>query len=170
MEFALIVLPLVTLLFAIIEGGYLLRTHLSFGAAVEDSVRRASVVGDDPKADYYILQALGEDLELAPEDVRRIVIFKPSNPRQGPPSSCVAGTPSAVCNVYSGADLERDAGTFGIGGIDSHWDPTSRSIDLDNPDLIGIYVEVRHNMLTHFFGAGFDLRQVAVLPLERGTS
>jgi hypothetical protein len=169
-EFALVVLPLITLLFAIIEGGFLMRTHLSVGSATENGVREASVAGKSPTADFAILQAIRGDLTVSEDEITRVIVFKPSSIGADPAASCLAGASvPGTCNVYTGADLRRPKADFGcLSALDASWCPTTRSDRVDSPDLIGVYVEINHELLTKFFGDGVALSRVAILPIERG--
>ncbi len=163
-------LPLVTLLFGIIEGGFMMRTHLSVGTATEDGVRRASVEGKSPTADFDILQAIRADLVVSTDDVTRVIVYKPASLGADPSPSCLSGNSvPGVCNVYSGADLLVAKEDFGCkGALDSYWCPTTRSDKVESPDVIGVYVEVNHDLLTKFFGDGVTLTRVSMLPIERG--
>ena len=141
-----------TLLFGIIEGGFMMRTHLSVGTATEDGVRRASVEGKSPTADFEVLQAIRSDLVVGKDDIERVIVYKPATIGADPPASCLAGNSvPGVCNVYIGDDLLRTKDDFGCkSALDSSWCPTTRSDKVETPDVVGVYIEVNHEFLTKF--------------------
>lgn len=148
----------------------MMRTHLSVGTATEDAVRRGSVEGKSPTADFEILQAVRSDLVVGKDDINRVVVYKPASIGADPPASCLAGASiPGVCNVYTGDDLLRPKADFGcLSGLDASWCPTTRSDKVESPDVIGVYIEVNHEYLTKFFGDGITLSRVSMLPIERG--
>jgi hypothetical protein len=177
-EFAVILLPLVTMIFAIIEGGFMMRNYASLGATVQESVRVGSISGPELNADYRILTAVEDNLVVSRSELKRVVVFHADSPNDEPTLACKQGIASSVvgqeCNVYTVDDLALPETAFGCkvpGALDSFWCPTVREdggISFADTDLIGVYLEVDHEFVTGFFGQKLDLSRMSILPLERG--
>ncbi|MFN0092085.1 MAG: TadE/TadG family type IV pilus assembly protein [Acidimicrobiales bacterium] len=165
-EFAIVSIPLFMLLFAIMEGGLLMRSHLSVSNAIGEAARRGAVAATDSDADWRILQEFRSRVIVPDGQVARIVVFRADTPDAAPPAACLAGATTSTCNVYTGADLSKTVEQItcdaGVG-----WCPSERKADAEAPDLIGVWVEADHQFATGMFGAELTFDRTAVRPLER---
>jgi len=170
-EFALVVGPLILLLFMILEGGLLLRAHAEVGSTVSGAVRSGSIAGAAGSADHEILQHINAR-SSSPGNIRKVVIFHAQPGDDGPPSLCLSAPSSSLgaeCNVYTASDLTSGASAFGCSGNDRFWCPTQRQTGIENPDYVGVYVETEHRLVSGILSRVFVLSDSAILPLEDPT-
>jgi len=164
--------------YAIIEGGFLMRDSLSVGNSVQEAARQGSLSGPEPDADYKILDRLERNLLMPTSDVRKVVVFRARTPTDAPDPACLSGvgTPAAgrECNVYGPSDFARPKSDFscsgGGSGVDVGWCPKDRhdsGQSFDATDLLGVYVEVEHDYVTGFFGNSLTIERQSIVPLER---
>ncbi len=179
------------LIFGIIEFGFLFRNYLSVSNAASVGARSASVAGNDSDADFFTLRSLNHGLAAIDlRDLNQIVIYEARGPDDPPPANCLgSGGTSQVpsgsqrgCNVYNAYDLS-------LGLVDEFGDPTTffgcypatgtepESVDIDycpadrdprlpDPDYVGVYVSVDHQMITGFFGSARTLSDSKVIRIE----
>ncbi len=156
----LIVPVLLMFVLGAFEVGTLVRNQQMVVGATRAGARSASSAGDTRLADYdavTTLQAALEHLEAAV--VNKVIIYK-ANPDGSMPVACDSGSVDGVCNYYEGATfMSLDLADFGgtsscdLGAADRAWCPLSRNNDLTNdPDWIGIRVEVHHFSFAPFLG------------------
>lgn len=172
---AAFVLPIfMFLVFAIIEGGLLLRDDLAIAAMTTEAGRSASVFGNDPHADYGILQQLKTSAHaINVNQIERVVVFKATGSGDTLPPGCISGTPQTgadACNVYEPSWLTSTQPTdFGCGATSParYYCPTDRKIAvLSPPDYVGIYVRLRHDPITLAFGGTRTLERTVIVRLE----
>lgn len=171
-EVALIMPLFAFFLFGVLEGGLLFRDWHTMGDATQNAVRSASIGADSQLADYDMLQAVRIASAVVPgRTIERIVIYKAENAGDEPPASCRAGQPSSTnaCNVYTPADWQRPPSDFGCrtaGALDSFWCPSDRRAVVGRSDLVGVWIQARHEYLTGLFGPDVTITGSATLPLE----
>jgi hypothetical protein len=168
---AAIVTPVVLLLiFAIAWGALLFRSYLTVENAAKVGDRAASIAGDDADADWQVLQAIRPNVAALGSDasVQQIIVYRADGFEQGPPASCLAGTASARCNIYTGADLSRGQDQFGPGGqpIDDNYAPSSREVSRSNPGYIGVYVQAKPGVAAFGLPVPESVSSYKVLRLE----
>ncbi len=172
---AAFVLPVfVFLIFGIIEGGLLLRDHLTIGAMTTEAGRSASVFGNDPQADYGILQQLkASAAAINIDQIERVVVFKATGPGDTLPEGCRGGTPQSgadACNVYAPSWLSStDPSQFDCGATSpaQYYCPIDRKIAISSPpDYVGIFVRLRHDPVTLAFGGSRNLERTVIMRLE----
>lgn len=160
------------LLFGVVEFSLVIRDYSTLSDATEAGVRAASVHSNSVEADWLVLRSIRIASEVVPDQqIERIVIYRASTPGQEPPTACKNGIASAAnhCNVYSASDWQRPVTDFGCldaGQLDSHWCPITRNTTLGSEDLIGVWVEMRHEYVTGFFGDTFTMTDSSTLALE----
>lgn len=183
------------LIFGIIEFGFLFRNYLAVSNAASQGARAASVAGDDADADFFTLRSLQHGLAAIDlQDLETLVIYEASGPDDPPPANCIGPSgasqaPSAGqrgCNVYNafslslglveddGAGGTQPTNNFGCvpatgtdpASVDIVFCPTDRDPRLPDPDYIGVYVAVNHQMITGFFGQTRTLTDSKVIRLE----
>ncbi len=143
-----IVLPLLLLLVVgMLELGLAFRSYLTVSAAARDGVRVASLAGNDPDADCFVLQEVGGTLAggSAIDNLQRVEIYKAS-----PGTGAVVGSP----NVYTltvGGD-PTDCSDWA--GSDSGYPQTARQT-ISGPgqplDIVGVRVLVQEAWITGLF-------------------
>ena len=142
-----IVLPLLLLIvIGMLELGLAFRSFLTVSAAARDGVRVASLAGNDPDADCFVLQEVGGVLGPGGiiDNLERVEIYKAS---QG--SGAVVGSPNVY--VFSGPD-PADCGDWS--GSDAGYPQATRQT-ISGPglqlDLIGVRVLVEESWITGLF-------------------
>jgi hypothetical protein len=157
------------LIFGIVEFSFGMRAHLTTGVIAESGARSASIAGTQQDADGQILAAVSKAASNLPADsLKEVVIFKASGPDDTIPAACQAGGVSGVCNHYQRSDLDTAIADFDCSSAgDNFWCPTSRNASLSGPpDYVGVWVRVRHDYFTGFFGDGMDLTRTKIMRLE----
>jgi Flp pilus assembly protein TadG len=175
---AAFVLPVFAfLVFGIIEGSLLLRDHLTIAAITGDAGRSAAIAGNESDADYRILQQIGKTSStISSARIESIVVFKATQVDDTVPAGCKAGTATSAgprpCNVYDGLDLDDAAPANFTCTTPQKWRfycPADRQVGVNpapGPDLIGIYVRIRHDPITNFFGGTRIIERTVVFRLE----
>lgn len=170
-EFAAVSMILILLIFGVIEGGLLFRAKLALSNSTDEAVRSASISGDRGTADYEILQQILKHSADGGASIERIIVFRASDPTDGPAPTCAAGiSTTGECNVYEKDDFVRPETDFGAcGALDGNWCPTDRDTTFDG-DLVGVAIQGSYRPIAKIFGdVGLD--QEAVLPFEsRGSA
>lgn len=169
------VLPLLfVFLFATFDFALAFRDYQGTANASRVGARVASAAADSPTADYQTLQAIRRAAAAMPGDaIRKIVIFRAASVSSSVPEDCKAssvGLPGS-CNVYAGADLTLPESRFGCDAQqndpDRYWCPTDRHVaQSDPPDLVGVWVLVRHEFATRLVGAATTFTDQTVLQIE----
>lgn len=188
-EAALVTIPFMMVVFAILEFGLAFRTDLTVNNASQRATRAASVGGRAPAADFQIIDAVKDGLDDGGmEAVERVIVYRATGPDDPVPAGCLAITnpvgPNGVsgsCNVY-GPDALNDplvlpdgtdnpAWQCATGARDEAWCPTTRAVSfsLGPRDYVGVYVETTHEFITGFFGADLQIEANSVSRLEPET-
>ena len=162
------------MILGIIEFSLVLKDQITVSRFSKNAARVASVKGDDADSDYAILQeVLSSSGTLPKGGIQRVVVFEASATVDSPSAGCQSGTPStavgARCNVYSGADVQTLTTTdfgCGVSQSDRFWCPGTRSIAATSANYIGVYVQVKHPMVTLMFGASRTVTSSSVLRME----
>ena len=173
-----------TLLFGVLEAGFLMSDYLATTSGARAATRAATTKGNDADADYAILRQLKRETSALPNaNIDKIVIFKASGPGTAVPSACLtavlhqgitnSGT-NTYCNVYDRTSLTADSTKFGCTTAyptyyDCGWDPKTRKVAVSagaSPDYIGLYIKVTHPAITGFFGKQYSFSSTVVYPIE----
>jgi TadE-like protein len=181
-EGALILPIFVALIFGIIEAGSMFLNMSSVRSASRNGARQASASASSAVADQDTLVAAGKSLSSLVGSLEGVIIFKASSINAKVPAECLAelagGAPAPAglfCNVYS-PDKVRNPDITNFGAADqtetAFWDhkwPAQTRRDFltatDNPDLIGVYVAVRHAGATGLLPKR-TIRSLSVFQLE----
>ena len=103
-----------TILLAVVEFGLIFFEYLTTSSATRNGAHIGSTAGNDPLADYQILQKIRSSSSTMPSgEIQTIVIYKASATNSAVPSACLSGAVSGTCNYYSGSDLTRPSTDFG---------------------------------------------------------
>lgn len=176
--------PVLLLLFlAIVEYGYATSAYLGLGSATADASRAASVLGNDPAADWEIIQAVKSSTSVYDAaGLKKLVVFKAAGPGATVPAGCAplsdtSANSSAVggeCNGYSATDFaapvtDKDkydcqAPNFRSNG----YCPRNRSVIFNSPgpDYVGIYLRYEHQMITGLFTDEMTIEQTIITRVE----
>lgn len=178
-EAALITPLFALLIFGILEFGLAFRDYLTVANVSRDSARGASAFGDEPYADWNIIQiAVQSSKGFRPNELQRVIVFDAGAVSGSifdsghPANACLSRTTGIadVCNVYVASDLTRPKSDFGCRSdrnLDRYWCPTSREVRASGPpDYIGVYVRARHDYVTGLFGEDVDLTDEIVMRIE----
>ena len=139
------------------------------------SARVASAMGNEPESDFSVVRAAVKAANAAVKaDLERIVVFRATGPDSVVPPECTTGTigVTGTCNVYLPADFDAPIDDYGcgVGERDSYWCASNRKVSLTGaqgpPDYIGVWVQVRHGMLTGLFGGEKVLTDQTVMRIE----
>jgi Flp pilus assembly protein TadG len=180
-EFALVVMLLVTLGMGIFEYGAAWRSGIAAVSATRGAARTVSSMGNDPQADYLALSSLKADLSSSGllTQVQRVVIYKATAANGQVPVGCLScgsvGTNS--CNIFTGAQLSALSwSTFNTttgcssASVSSNWCPNSRVTLIATGDYVGIWVQTRHTFFTKLFGQYQTISRFAVMKEEPSVS
>ena len=154
-EAALLTPVFLLLIFALMEGSWIIFGDHAIRGSAAAGVRTASALANDPLADYAAVQSVkngGVDT-LGRGKLIRVVIYKANGYGDPPNLTCQGGTAvTGVCNVYDGTDLSKPDTAFGCSTTssppspDRFWCPTSRKTAVTGlqspPDYIGVWVAV----------------------------
>jgi Flp pilus assembly protein TadG len=173
-----------TLLFGVLEAGFLMSDYLAMTSGARAATRAATTKGNDADADYAILRQLKRETSALPvSNIDKIVIFKATGPGAAVPSACLsaalhqgitdAGT-NTYCNVYDRTSLTAASSKFGCTTAyptyyDCGWDPKTRKVAVSSgvsPDYIGVYIKVTHPAITGFFAKQYTFSSTVVYPIE----
>ena len=171
-EFALVVVVLFTIIFGLIEGGLMVRARNAVESAADDAARRGSIAGNDPLADWMILQQIRTRGVITAATINFVVIYRADDGSQPPTEGCRLGTAEAdECNVYSRADFDLSSTAFGCltAALDDNWCPADRLSGSTSFDYLGVWVDATHNGLLGIWN-DFDIDLIgnSALPLEGG--
>ena len=172
---------------ATVEYGFFFSSYLSVGRATTDAARAASVLGNNPTADYQIVQSIkASTAALAPSDVKKIIVFKAMNGFGSTvPAACqpTVDAPIAVtgsdCNGYTGSAsfnvAEVRFGCVAPNNLSQGYCPTSRKVAFTapqpaplppGPDYIGVYIRYNHTMLTGLFEEDHMISETVITRVE----
>jgi hypothetical protein len=172
---------LVTLMVGVLEFGMAWRSSIAISAALRSSARTAASQGASGTADYYALQSLNAGLSGVPsEAIRRIVVYNATTNPAPDPTCLTMTAPSGqtgarACNVYDASALLLSSSAFSAGAsgscpgaaIDRWFCPVTRNVvQSSGADAVGVYVEIRHEFASRFFGAGLTIKDKFVVRLE----
>ena len=173
-----------TLLFGVLEAGFLMSDYLATTSGARGATRAATTKGNDADADYSILRRLKQETSALPAaNIDKIIIFKATGPGAAVPAACLTATlhqgisnsgTNTYCNVYDRTDLTAASTKFGCVSAyptyyDCGWDPKTRKVAVSTgvtPDYIGVYLKVTHPAITGFFGKNYTFTSTVVYPLE----
>ncbi len=162
---AALILPLfVALIFGIIEVGSMFLNFSAVRNASREAARQASASASSPTADQEALLAAGKSLSTLVGSLEGIIIFKAESLNDKVPVNCLTALRTATalpladttskCNVYLANQVRSpDITHFGAQAAkdpafwDGEWPAQLRNDSLSTnttPDLLGVYVEVRH--------------------------
>lgn len=160
-EFAIVAPLLVLILLGLVEVGFGWLDSQRVIQGSRSGARVAAQMGTDPLADQRAVEAIEAGLESLRDGVEKIVIFDASE-TDTPTEDCLTtahpGVPG-ICSVYYSSHFE----IFTSGS----WLPTTRKNDLDNADLIGVYIELKRPLTTGIFGSGeMTMRETTIMRVE----
>ncbi|MEQ8842502.1 MAG: TadE/TadG family type IV pilus assembly protein [Acidimicrobiales bacterium] len=175
-ESAIITPVLMLFLFGIFEFGFAFRDYLTVANAARDGAREVSVAGNAGDADYRMLRAIARASASLPDDaIEQIIVFKATGPGDTPDPSCLGGSQTDLCNVYTASDFTRAADEFGCNGAstvtpnapDDAWCPTDREVSVGTGlDYVGVWITTTHTYITGLFGSSIDLDDQLILKVE----
>ena len=173
-----------TLLFGVLEGGFLMSDYLATMSGARSATRAATTKGNDADADYAILRQIKSGTSALPaSNIQQIVIFKATGPGAAVPAACLTATlhqgvsnsgTDTYCNVYDRTDLTAAKTLFGCTTsyptyYDCGWDPKTRKVAVATgvtPDYIGVYIKVTHPAITGLFMKNYTFSSTVVYPIE----
>ncbi len=176
MEFSLVLMFILLVAFGIYEFGFAWRSSAGTTSAARSAARTASSLGVDRQADYQALSSLKADLQSSGllGDVQLVVIYKATTTDGKVPAACTTNaTTSALCNIYTPADLQgldlsdfdTTTGCLLVATVKNYC-PSGRNPIMASADYLGVWVKVRHGYQTGLFGSGVDIKRSAVMRLE----
>lgn len=182
-----IVVPIISLLvLGVLEFGFLWGSVNRIERTVQNSARTGSGQGDNRYADYDTLRSVAATLAGTDgAEIERVIIYDSLTGDGAVPADCLSipatGTaPKGVlesCNVYSAQQVLADnPGSFGsstlalddcgTGAWDAAWCPTGRSRSTDDPDYVGVYLEVTYTGRTSLIPTTMTVERRAVYQIE----
>lgn len=161
-EFAFIVVLLLTIVMGTVEMGLAFKDWLSISTASREAVRVGSAAGNDANSDCFMLEAMAGALfavELG--DIEDVTIY---DAELGPSSGS-----KNVYRVATAADdeaiLECDKGWF---PVVKGWDSTTRGVTAGDLSLLGVRITFNHDWVTDIgpFGGTSTWVDDAIMRLE----
>ncbi|MCI0424960.1 MAG: pilus assembly protein [Actinobacteria bacterium] len=145
-----IVFPLLFMvIFAVAEFGLAFKDWLTVSHSAREGARSGATFGNDPAADFLILDEVGEHLAPAAITVESVRIY---NAATGVGTD-YDYTPGANCSGSDCCDWtpcpDPDLPTPPY--VVPNWDPTSRSVTAPDTDTIGVRVSFTHQWITGLF-------------------
>jgi TadE-like protein len=154
-EFALVAVLLLMIVFGIVEFGLAFRDRLTIGNAGQSAARVGTAVGNGEEADLVMLQALEQTLANLPSSgvgiVKYVDIYK-ADANGDPVSSC----PGAGCVRYAYTYIDGPGPLCdwspcppplgaSYGGP---WVPSLRNVQVGNLDVMGVSIVFSHQWIT----------------------
>jgi hypothetical protein len=187
-EFALIAMPLIILLFVIVEAAFLMKDYVSVSSAVRSGARTASASAgagkgtcdpgsvdpctpaNAPKlAQAAAAAAMTNGTALNSEDIAWVIVYKPNPNGNGYPIGQTSLTCGTSCVKYvwnpSLGRFSYSSGSWASATINACVNDSAR-------DSVGVGMRVNHQSLTGFFGSGITIEEHTVMqfePLESST-
>lgn len=176
-----IALPFIALLLiGTIEAGFAWRDANVVARSVHQAARTNARIATDPLADYEALRAINSGFAGAhASSIEKVIIYDADTFGDSPPPQCRTLPPPTdltqnqgipnLCNVYSPAQIAADSpGSFGScsGTWDADFCPANRNRDGDDPDRIGVWVEVRFDEVTSVVPGSVHFTRGAVYQIE----
>lgn len=162
-----------TLLLGIVEIGLYMNDYLAAANTVRAGARVASSAGNDPYADYAIVQAINRESAAIPRNqIKYVVVYKADGFGAPPNPTCKLGTRTTnYCNVYTPTDLVKDKSRWGCQAgeaLDDAWCPINRKVSSTGTgsEYVGVYIKVSHPWVTKMFGSQKDISDTSVIRLE----
>lgn len=155
-EFALVAVLLLTLVFGIIEFGLAFRDRLTIGNAGQTAARVGTAVGNGDEADQVMLNALEQTLANLPSSgvgVVKYVDFYKADANGDPVGGCPGGDCVRYTYVYQDGpgplcDWSPCPGMDGSGGYGGSWVPSARNVQVGNLDVMGVSIVFSHDWIT----------------------
>lgn len=181
MEFALIALPLILLLFIIIESAFLMKDYVAVSSAVRNGARTASASADagpgtcqasatpppcTPASAPAFAQGAADSIQttattLNSEDIDFILIYEPG--ANGWPMGQTSLTCGSNCVKYvwdSGLKKFRYAsGSWASASVNACLNDVGR-------DSVAVGMQVTHSMVSGFFGATKTIQERTLMQFE----
>jgi hypothetical protein len=183
-EFALIAMPLILLLFMIVEAAFLMKDYVSVSSAVRTGARTASASAGagpgtcqssgavpstcTPASAPAFAQGAADAIQrtasaLNSTDIEWVMIYKPG--ANGFPAGYSDLTCASNCVKYvwdpglNGGKFRYASGT---------WASASVNACINDPlrDSVGVAMEVKHSMVSGFFGATKIIQEKTVMQFE----
>jgi Flp pilus assembly pilin Flp len=155
-EFALVAVLLLMIIFGIVEYGLAFRDRLTIGNAGQSAARVGTAVGNGPEADQVMLDALEQTLANLPSGgigIVKYVDFYKADANGNPVGGCPGGDcvryyydyqdgPGPLC------DWNPCPGDDGSGGYGGSWTPASRDVQVGSLDVMGVDIVFSHTWIT----------------------
>jgi Flp pilus assembly protein TadG len=172
---------LIVVMMGSLEFGMAWRDSTTVSTALRVSARTVATQGNEGAADYYALQALKAGLSGIPTAaIGRIVVYNAST-NTAPDPLCLSMTApggqtgSRACNVYTSASLALASTSFSTSAtgscpataVDRYYCPLTRDVvQATVTDYVGVYIQVRHDFVTKFFGLNLTITDKLIVQLE----
>lgn len=188
MEFALIAMPLILLLFLIVEAAFLMKDYVSVSSAVRSGARTASASAGagkgtcdpgsidpcSPANAPKLAQAAAAAIKtngtaLNPEDIEWVIVYKPNSDGSGYPIGQNSLRCSSSCVKYT---WNPSLGRFSYSS--GSWASATINACVNDPnrDSVGVGMRVNHTMASGLFGTSLPIEERTVMqfePLESST-
>jgi hypothetical protein len=155
-EFAMVAVLLLMIVFGIVEFGLAFRDRLTVGNATQTAARVGTAVGDGPEADQVMLDSMEQTLANLPSSgigVVKYVEFYKSDANGNPDGGCPGPNCVKYDYVYQDGpgplcDWSPCPGDDGSGGYGGPWDPSQRNVEVGNLDVMGVRIVFSHDWIT----------------------
>lgn len=161
-EFGLVAVALMSLVFGLIEGGLIVRAKNAVANSANEAARRGAIATNAANADYKILQTIKQRGALDLADIEYVVVYRAVHPSATPSSNCASGIAEAgKCNVYHLDDFNVGEAAFNCSdaNLDASWCPSTRGGS--DFEYVGVAVKAKHRGFTGFMGNSMDLSAYA---------
>jgi hypothetical protein len=180
-EFALIAMPLILLMFMIVESAFLMKDYVSVSSAVRTGARTASAAADggpgtcvasaspppcSPASVPAFAQGAADSIQttataLDTNDINFILVYEPG----------ANGFPLGQSTLTCGSNCVKyiwDAGLSKFRYASGSWASASVNACLNDPgrDSVGVGMQVTHGMVSGFFGASKIIQERTLMQFE----
>jgi Flp pilus assembly protein TadG len=183
-EFALIALPLILLMFLIVESAFLMKDYVSVSSAVRTGARTASAAGGagpgtcqasaspppcTPASAPALAQAAADAMQktataLSTNDIDWVMIYKPDLTDND-------GFPMGQSSLVCGSNCVKyvwDSGLSKFRYASGSWSSSTVNACVNHPnrESVGVAMQVTHGMVSGFFGASKTIQEKTVMQFE----
>ena len=181
MEFALIAMPLILLLFVIVESAFLMKDYVSVSSAVRNGARSASAAADGgpgtcvasaspppctPAFAPAFAQGAADSIQttataLKSEDIEYILIYEPGT------NGFPIGQTSLICGTNC-VKYIWDSGLSKFRFASGSWASASVNACLNDPqrDSVAVGMKVNHSMVSGLFGSTLVVEERTLMQFE----
>lgn len=174
-EMAIVAVLLITILGGAYDFGMGWRASLAANEAARAGARTGSSLGISVEADRSLLLSVQSALSSSGllDEVQRVIVFDAGAANGKVPSTCITGTSSGACNIFTATQFKNIVATSPLdakGCISSSSRKGFCPLDRDKvqiqADSLGVWVRLRYEYQFGLLGNALTIDRQAVMRLE----